>query len=118
MKITISVLFLASVIMLSACKKDETNTYECSTINPTNNNDVKTIIDANCATSGCHSATSRANGIDLSTYALVKSESENARFLGSIEHQSDYDNMPQSAAKLSDANITTIACWIEQGAVE
>lgn len=111
-------LSIFAFLFFFACTKTSTINYDCSAITPTYTNDIKAIMDANCATSGCHNATSKAKGIDLSTYALVKSESANAKFLGSIEHKSGYNAMPQGAAKLADAHIQKIACWIEQGAAE
>lgn len=118
MKKSVVVIFVLLVFFFSACKKASNITYDCSAINPTYTNDVKAIVDANCATAGCHNAATKASGIDLSTYSLVKSQSGQRRFLGSIEHASGYKSMPEGASKLSDVTIQTIACWIEQGAVE
>lgn len=101
-----------------ACKKTTVTTVDCTGVTPTYTADIKTIINTNCATSGCHSASAKANGLDLSTYLLVKSESSNNRFLGSINHDSGYNGMPQGAAKLSDANIKKITCWIQNGTPE
>lgn len=108
-----------SVLAFVACKKESTTTTtDCTGATPTYINDVKVIMDASCAVSGCHNATSKAEGIDLSTYAKVKSESAKARFLGSIEHLAGYQAMPEGASKLSTAQIQTIACWIDNGTPE
>ncbi|PHN05083.1 hypothetical protein [Flavilitoribacter nigricans] len=102
-------------LFLGSCGKEEIQTFDCSGLTPTYTENIKSIIDANCATSGCHNATARQNGIDLSTYSLVVSESNRDRFLGSIQQISGYDAMPQGRSKLSDANIQLISCWIENG---
>lgn len=111
------------ISFLVACSSDETDPIggdqlDCSGVTSTFTADVKSIMDNNCATSGCHNSGTQANGIDLSTYDLVKSESSRARFLGSIRHESGFNRMPQGANKLSDANIEKIACWVENGAPE
>ncbi len=111
-------LLLAS-LTLAMCQKETTGTtYDCTGLTPTYTNDIKAIINTNCAKSGCHDASTQEAGIDLSTYAKVKSESSNARFLGAIEHRTGYEAMPQDASKLADANIQKIYCWIENGQPE
>lgn len=109
---------LATWGLLSACGKEEIQTFDCTGLMPTYTGNIKSIIDANCATSGCHNATTRANGIDLSTYTQVVSESNQDRFLGAIQQVSGYDPMPRGRAKLSDANIQLISCWVENGQPE
>lgn len=104
--------------LLLSCGKEEIETFDCTGLTPTYTEDIKSIIDANCATSGCHNASTQANGINLSTYALVVSESNKARFLGAIQQVSGYDPMPKDRAKLSDANIQLISCWLENGQPE
>lgn len=93
--------------MTDAC--DDARTYTA---------DVKTILDANCATSGCHDATTAANMIDLSDFTNAASEADMDRFLQAIKHQSGVTPMPIGSAKLSDALITEIECWVEQGRPE
>ncbi|MCC7245156.1 MAG: cytochrome c [Saprospiraceae bacterium] len=108
----------AVLTLFFSCKKDEIQTYDCTGITPTYTADIKAVMNASCATSGCHNATSKAKGIDLSTYAKVKSESANDRFMGSMQHLSGYDNMPQGASKLSDETLQKIYCWIHNGQPE
>ena len=113
--------FLAGLLLavatftLTMCQKESTATYDCTNVTPTYNNDIKAIMNASCAISGCHDASSREAGINLSTYATVKAESANDRFLGSIEHRSGYKSMPDGASKLPDASIQKIYCWIQNG---
>jgi hypothetical protein len=102
---------------LGACTS-KTTEFDCTGSTPTYTNNVKAILNTNCATSGCHNSTSKAKGIDLSTYATAKSESNNSRFLGSIQHSSGYDAMPQGGSKLNDSLIKVIYCWTQNGSPE
>lgn len=117
MKYAIPILILSAGLLFS-CNKSSTTTYDCSGANPTYTQDIKSILDANCATSGCHNSSSQAHGINLSTYSEVVTESGKARFMGSIEHQSGYAAMPENKPKLSDADIQSIYCWIQNGKQE
>lgn len=109
---------LAFSMTLMQCKKDSIQTYDCTGVSPTYNNSVKAILDLRCATSGCHSAASKAEGIDLSSFAAAKSASMKDNFLGAIQHRSGYDAMPRGSAKLDDATIKTLSCWVQNGSPE
>jgi hypothetical protein len=104
-----------AVIFLSQCKKASIDQFDCTGISPTYTADVKSILDTRCATSGCHSAGSKSGGIDLSSYLNASAESKKDRFLGSIQHKSGYNAMPQGSAKLDDATIKTLSCWVQNG---
>lgn len=111
---------VASAMIAVACEKDKVSpgpTEDC-TDTPTYTNDVKAILDTHCATSGCHNASSRANGLDYSTYSSASSKAGNSDFLGSIRHDGGFKAMPLGASKLSDANIMTLTCWVENGLPE
>ncbi|MBK8556873.1 MAG: hypothetical protein IPL65_14345 [Lewinellaceae bacterium] len=110
--------FVLFVFFLGSCSKDTVTTYDCTGSTPTYSTDVKAIMNVSCAKSGCHSAGSRAAGIDLSTYDKVKAESKNNRFLGTIEHQVGYNPMPQAAAKLDETKQQLLYCWIQNGALQ
>lgn len=88
---------------------------ECNGVTSTYTDDVAFIINTSCAIPGCHNSSSRANGIDLSTYEKVRDESNNRRFLGAIRREPGFSAMPQGSVKLSDNSINKIACWIENG---
>lgn len=117
-KLAILTVSVALTIGAIACKKESPVKYDCTGVTPTYEANIKTIMNNSCATSGCHSASSKRDGIDLSTYALVKSEAAKDKFLGSIEHLSGYEAMPQGGSKLSDDNIKLISCWIDNGMPE
>jgi uncharacterized membrane protein len=87
----------------------------CNASNSYTNN-IKGLVDMHCAKS-CHSANRHADGIDLSTYDLLKEEAMKPRFMAAIKHQMLATPMPLKAAKLSDSTIQVIECWIENGMV-
>lgn len=115
-------LFLPIFLILigSACTKDKetTETIDCSNTAPTYTLDVKPILDANCATSGCHDAATKKDGKDFSTYESTIQHTSNDAFLGAIQHKSGFSPMPRNAPKLSDADIKTLTCWVENGVPE
>jgi hypothetical protein len=76
-------------------------------------NDVKTIIDNNCATSGCHSSSSKSAGIPLSTFQEVK---DGFIYSGSW-NQIETNQMPKSY-NLSAAEKELIKNWIDNGYLE
>ena len=109
---------MALSITLMQCKKDSIEKYDCTGVSPTYTTSVKAILDLRCASSGCHSAASKAEGIDLSSFAAAKSASMKDNFLGAIQHKSGYDAMPKSSAKLDDATIKILSCWVQNGSPE
>jgi hypothetical protein len=118
----ISIFVTASLVLVvfytSSCKKKKITTYDCTGVTPTYTADVKSILDAHCATSGCHSAASHAKGIDLSSYSSSNNAAGNDNFIGSIQHASGYNAMPQGASQLDDATIKTLSCWVQNGRPE
>lgn len=95
--------------------KSAPSKLNCSTSNSYSNN-IKGLIDLHCAKS-CHSASKHADGIDLSTYDMLKEEAIKPRFMAAIKHQMLATPMPLKAAKLSDSTIQVIECWIINGMV-
>lgn len=101
--------------LFTQCKKEDADIVECTGITPSYNSNVKAIMDASCAKSGCHNSSSKKSGYDLSSYEATKSAAGNKAFVASIQHKSGYNKMPQGASKLSDADIKTVACWVQNG---
>ena len=64
---------------------------------------------------GCHNPASLGGGIDVSTYAAVKSIALDGKLMGSIKHSAGYIAMPQGSTKLSDCRIEQIQKWITAG---
>lgn len=78
---------------------------------------VSPLISSKCATSGCHSTSSQAGGVNLGNYTATKNfiSSSKSVFLGSIKHTSGFSKMPDGGAKLSDCEITKLETWINNG---
>lgn len=106
------------IIGIISCKKESVDTYDCAGTAPKYTTDIKSILDANCATSGCHNATTKASGHDYSSYSQAVAHSGHSEFLGSIQHKSGFDPMPLGGNKLSDAQIKLISCWVQNGTPE
>lgn len=103
-----------TLLLFSACEPVDIN-FNCNNVTPTYTGTIKAILDANCASGSCHSASSKAFNIDLSNYASVSSEADLDRFMGSINHQAGYSNMPRGGAALGFSDRQEIHCWIQNG---
>jgi hypothetical protein len=85
----------------------------CDTTNIKYSTHIKSLIQNTCQ--GCHSGINPGGGINLATFAGVKSIADNGKFFGSISHLTGYKAMPQNGNKLTDCQITTVKIWINQG---
>jgi hypothetical protein len=83
----------------------------CDTINVTYSGSVAPILNDLCVS--CHSSSS---SIKLDSYENVKIRVDNGSLIGTINHQSGFQPMPQGGAKLDDCRLTIISKWIENGA--
>ena len=114
---------LAAAVVLAGCYNDSieelypanTGGTTCDTATVTYSGSIKPIIDAQCATSGCHDAATIGGGYNMTTYDGVKSAS--ARIVGAITWQSGYSAMPKGMNKLDDCNVAKIRKWIADGAL-
>jgi len=88
---------------------------DCTGSSPTYTAHVAPILNARCATSGCHTAISPSHGLNLQGYQIVKSTFDQHKLLCSINHGSECNAMPQGAGKLSESDILTITCWAKNG---
>lgn len=87
-------------------------------------NQILPILTSNCAMSGCHNATDKKEGVDLSSYsaiiktAEVKPFNANKSELYEVLLETDPSKiMPRPpAAPLSSTQIELIKTWINQGA--
>jgi hypothetical protein len=110
------IIFSIITLVVFSCSKTDTTDYAgnavCSSV-PTYTSNVVTILNTNCAISGCHNSSAQA-GINLSTYALASSQFKtNSKNLISIHHGSGVEAMPRNASKLSDVAINTLDCWVK-----
>jgi hypothetical protein len=102
-------------LTMIACEKEEVDMYECNGITPTYTADIKPILDASCAKSGCHNAATAEKGINLSDYANASDISREDRFLGAIQHKKGYDKMPDDAPMLPESQVQLLTCWVQNG---
>lgn len=117
--------FLALALMIGvfitySCTKDSNTTNNCTGITATYNTTVKPILASSCAFTGCHDATSKASGYDLSSYATAKAAGLGGKLLCSIEQTGNCKKMPLdpttgNSSKLDATFIKVISCWIDGG---
>ena len=101
---------LILITFFLACKKEETEVIDCTNSNPSYANDVKSIINANCLSSGCHN--SGSNNGDYTTYNGLKAAASS----GALQNRViDNKTMPPSQP-LSLEDRKKIQCWIKAGA--
>ena len=85
----------------------------CDTTNFTYSTSVLITNETYCK--GCHNPASLGGGIDLSTYASLKVQATNGKYLGSIKHGTGFFAMPKGGSKLSDCQIRQVEKWIQAG---
>ena len=83
----------------------------CDSLNVSYASHIKPIINANCATVGCHTP-STGYLPDFSNYAVLKSSIDNGSFKDRVIVSK---NMPPSAP-LPDSTINKLNCWLNKGA--
>lgn len=108
-----------AIIMLAAfysCK--HVVKYDCTGSAPTYSENVRPLLDAACAISGCHAGNDPEGGINLSNYTDAAAAAKKKSFMGSIQHKPFYHKMPKDADRLPDAQIHILFCWIENGSPE
>jgi len=104
------------LITLSSCK--HVVKYDCTGVTPTYTKNIKPILDATCARSGCHGANDPEGDINLSNYQDAAAASRKNSFMGTIQHKPFYQNMPKDGDRLPDSQIHLLSCWIENGSPE
>ena len=119
-RLVIKMSLLFTIVTLSSCYYDnEEELYPdylnpCDTLPATYTNNVKAIIDANCATSGCHTGVAPTGGLFLDTYQQVSAIALNGDLSNRVIVQK---NMPPSGP-LSNCDMETLQNWINAGAPE
>lgn len=97
--------------ILQGAKNNACN--DCDTAVFTYSGAVSPLMNNYCK--GCHNPSSLGGGIDLSTYAAVRSVALNGKLMGSIKHQAGFIAMPQGSNKLSDCKIEQVQKWVTAG---
>lgn len=115
MKRVFFLIIICSIVVAVSCKhkKEEqiiaNNTTDSCNAALTYTGGIKTLVDANCAYSGCHVLGTGAG--DLTTYELLSSKASEINTRVII-----VKNMPPSS--MPDCNITKIDNWIKAGMPE
>lgn len=114
--ITLVLCGVAGIVgVISGCYYDKEellypgSVVNCNTINA-HFTDVKPIIQAKCATTGCHNAASAAGNTVLETYDQISSKA--AR----INQRALIDRTMPPSPPLTTTDIGILKCWINSGA--
>ena len=120
--LTVFCAILLSTSIQSCYRYNEQSLYgstvtTCDTAGVKYSTTVTNIIAPQCATSGCHNASSASAGCNLSSYATTKTYITNNKdfFLGSINYTAGYSKMPKGGSQLSACDRTKITNWINAG---
>lgn len=114
---------LFTLLIVSGCYYDSEEflypeiNNQCDTSSITFSGSVSSVLSQYCFS--CHSnnnAAAYGGNIRLEDYPDVKTQADNGRLLGAIQHLPGYSAMPKGAGKLNDCTIHTIRIWIEDGA--
>lgn len=97
--------------ILQGAKNNACN--DCDTSVFTYSGAVAPLMNTYCK--GCHNPLSLGGGIDVSTYAAVRSIALNGKLMGSIKHQAGFIAMPQGGNKLSDCKTEQVQKWVTAG---
>lgn len=114
-----------SMLTIVACENESENnasyytanaTCDSTSLAATYTNSIGDILDGSCSYNGCHSTTTAKEGVILDNYADAKDEFTNGESLCTINH--DCTPMPEGSAKLDDATIALLTCWVKNGCPE
>ncbi|MBE0663333.1 MAG: hypothetical protein IH597_12815 [Bacteroidales bacterium] len=117
-------IFFVLIIIVSGCYYDNeeylygdpgTGVVGCDTLNVTYSGTIAPILSTHCI--GCHNQNIPNAGVILNNYNGLKTQIDNGRFWGAINHQNGFAIMPPSGIKLSNCNLLKIQKWIDDGAL-
>jgi hypothetical protein len=115
----LGIVIILCYFIISSCNKDKINnntTLDCTIVDSTNTYDlrIKSIMDINCATAGCHNTTSASATVILDNYNSTKDALATKNVLCAMKYETNCIPMPPSG-KLNDTIINYINCWKEAG---
>ncbi len=121
-KIFLPAIAIIAILFAASCEKEKnlsnyTDRVTCNEADDTANvysGKIAPLLNANCASSGCHNSLSREDGKDYSNYNSAKSAFD-AEALCTIYQESGCEAMPRGRAKLSDDVIHDLTCWVKNG---
>ncbi|HOZ87277.1 MAG TPA: hypothetical protein PL029_05935 [Bacteroidia bacterium] len=130
MKIKIISIFISSGFITAtcffSCTKDKTprpvESIPCDPNKVYFEKSIKPIINSNCAMSGCHDATTRQDGVNLSTYEGILEQVRPGRpqdsdLIETINDSDPNDRMPPlPRTALSQEQKDLLWKWVQQGA--
>ncbi len=122
-------LIIFTVLLLATCKHEPTQiilTKDTSNNNPPVtptydsvcfNTQILPLINASCAQAGCHDAITREEGLNLTSYASIRSLALKGDLVSYITTTKASKRMPPPPQQPMDtANINLIKKWIAEGA--
>ena len=111
-KIFVLSAFSIVVVLLNQCSKDKAAAPNPCELNNviTYTNDIKPLLDANCATSGCHDAVTHQSGYDYSNYASAAEWMDPAI----CKINATCGSLMPPTGKMADSLICRIEKWKEQ----
>ena len=95
--------------------EDTTVVAFCDTATLSYNNEIKTIVNNNCAVSGCHSAGSPFR--DFTTYSGINAVISNGLFKNRVIDKNP-SIMPVGGFPVGSDDEAKLLCWVEKGALE
>lgn len=109
-------ILLLLVAVMQSCTKESVNDYN-TTDNCTDTihfaAKIQPLILQNCATSGCHDATTQESGYDLTSHSTISANAE--IMLSTMRWENGVAPMPDGLPQLPDSLIQQFSCWIKQG---
>jgi len=110
--------FIACLLIVVGCDDDPDPEPEVITYT----NTIKSIIDANCATSGCHNEGAMSPSFEMHDYATLVTAVGFGNILDAINHDTTNNVIPMpyppGSAKIDQSDIDDITTWINNGTPE
>ena len=103
------------ILMVSCVEHDfSVKTFECGSEDEVSYDlDVSPIVESSCAISGCHDG---SNGADLNWNDFSKFQSHAAEVKDRITRPPGEPGHMPATGSITDTEIQTIVCWVDQGA--
>lgn len=74
---------------------------------------IQPLVQASCATGGCHDASSAAGGYNLTTHDNIAANA--SIMLSAMRWENGTAAMPDGGDQLADSLLQQFSCWIQQG---
>jgi ABC-type glucose/galactose transport system permease subunit len=121
-QILATIVVVILIYTLSGCYYDREDVLypggaSCDTSNVTYSGTVAPLINQYCSGTSCHGGAGSASGIQLDSYAGIKTKITDGRLWGAINWQAGFSPMPKnSTSKIPECAIKKIGVWISHGA--